>query len=801
MSDVRVIIRNLRRQPALNALAVIALALGIGLTATMFSIVYGVVLRGLPFEQSEQLVHVARTQTSAGISRMRVPIHDFTDWRARQHSFEDLAAFQIRTVAVATSAGPAARLQGAEITPSAFRLLRVRPFLGRTFFEDEQGATAPDVMVLGYAVWRDRFNRDPQIIGRVVRANTRPTVVIGVMPEGFAFPFREDAWLPMRVDPARVERGHGDTFEVFGRVRSGISIAQATTELRTIAEQLAVTYPVSNWGIGVVVQPYIHRYVGQAGILGLYAMLGAVFGVLLIACVNVTNLSLARVAIRSRQIALQVALGATRTRVLWNVLAETLLLVTIGGGLGIGLAMLGIQAVNSALPAQNLPFWIAIGLDVPVTLFVAALVAISTVLAGIVPAVRASRMDVHEALTDGSHGATGLRLGRASRALVMFEVALSSALLVGASLMIRGVVSLQTSNWGLPVDAIFTARIDLPETYGKAEQTRFTERLLRSLEERSGVRHASLATALPVLGTPRARILVEGRGESSRHNEPMAHSAAVTPSFFDTFSIRLVRGRRLADTDRDGTLPVAVVNRSFGRQHFQTREPVGHRFRPADAADTAWLTIVGVVDDAEMDDVSHPSGVDAGYYVPLAQIPWRTANLAILSEGKSSTLGAEVGHLVSATDPDAVLYAPQTMRTAVGESTWFYGLFAGLFGMFGVAALALGMIGLYGVLMFSVRQRTREIGVRMALGAGRAQVLALVMGQGLFQFAVGLVVGLVLAAGLAQMLVAFIYGVHRADFYTFALVSGLLTVTALVACLVPARRATRIDPIHALRAE
>jgi putative ABC transport system permease protein len=801
MSDVRVMIRSVLRQPALNALAVIALALGIGLTATMFSIVYGVVLRGLPFEQSEQLVHVARSQLSAGIARMRVPIHDFADWRAQQRSFEDLAAFQIRTVAVATSVGPAARLQGSEITPSAFRLLRVRPLLGRTLLEGEQGATAPDVIILGYAVWRDQFNRDPQIIGRVVRANARPSVVIGVMPEGFAFPFREDVWLPMRADPSRIERGLGDTFEVFGRLRAGISIAQATTELRTIAEQLATQYPESNRGIGVRVQPYMHRYIGQAGILGLYTMLGAVFGVLLIACVNVTNLSLARVAMRSRQIAVQVALGATRARVLWNVLAETLVLVTIGGGLGIGLAVFGIEVFNNALPAQNLPFWVAITLDAPVTAFVAALVALSTVLAGMVPAVRASRMDVHEALTDGSHGATGLRLGRASRALVMLEVALSSALLVGASLMIQGVIALQSTDWGFPVHEIFTARVDLPEMYGRVEQAQFAERLLDSLHEHSGVRQAALATALPVLGTPRVRILVEGQTEPLRQEAPTAHSAAVTPAFFDTFGVTVLRGRGIADTDRDGMLPVAVVNESFARQHFEKREPVGHRFRPADASDSAWLMIVGVVEDAQMDDVSHPSHIDAGYYVPLAQIPWRSINLAVRADGRPSALGAAIARMVSVADPDVVVYASQTMRTAVSESTWFYGLFAALFGTFGVSALALGMIGLYGVLMFSVRQRTREIGVRMALGARPAQVLRLVMGQGLFQFGVGLVVGLVLAAGLARMLVAFIYGVHQADFYTFALVSGVLTATALLACLVPARQATRIDPIRALRTE
>jgi predicted permease len=801
MPDVRVILRTLVRQPTLNALAVIALSLGIGLTAMMFSIVYGVVLRGLPFERPEQLVHVARSRISAGIPRMQVTIHDFVDWRTQQRTLEDLAAYKNRSVALARSAEAPVRLQGAEITPSAFRLLRAQPLLGRTFLDDEQGTSAPDVIVLSYHVWRDQFDRDPQIIGRIVHANGRPTVVIGVMPDGFTFPFRHDVWMPLRLDPLRVARGQGDTLEVFGRLRDRIPRTRATRELADIAATLARIYPESNRGVGVAVQPYIQRYVGDSGVLALYAMLGAVFGVLLVACVNVANLSLARVAIRSRQIAIQVSLGATRTRVLLDVLVETSVLAATGAGLGAGLAKLGIDAFNRALPAQNLPFWVAVTLDPAVLGFVLALAVASTVLAGIVPAIRAAHIDVNEVLRGESHGATSLRVGRVSRALVMVEVALSSALLVGAAVMVRGVVSLERSDWGFPADQIFTARVDLPDTYNEASQTRFVDRLLQTLYTQPGVQRAALTTALPVVGSPRSRIVLEGQNGPSFRDAPMAHHAAVTPTFFETFAINVVEGRSLAETDREAALPVAVINRTFARQHLQTRDVVGHRFRSETSPDGGWLTIVGVVDDAHMDDVAHPSHIDAGYYVPLAQAPARSLSLAVRTEGAASALGLTIGRTVFATDPDTVVYLPQTMRAAIGESTWFYGLFARLFGVFGVAALALGTIGLYGVLMFSVRQRTREIGVRMALGATTAQVLRLIVFQGLGQFGIGLTVGLMLAVGLARMLVALIYGAQRGDLLTFALVSVVLTVTALVACFVPAHFATKIDPMQALRAE
>lgn len=803
MAHARVMIRTLLRQPTLNALAVLALGLGIGLTAMMFSIVYGVVLRGLPFEHSEQLVHIARTQLSAGIPRMQATIHDVADWRAQQRTFEDLAAYKNRSVAMARSGESPVRLEGAEMTPSAFRLLRVRPQLGRTFLDREQGASAPDVIVLSDHVWRDRFDRDPQIIGRVVHANGRPTTIIGVMPEGFTFPFRQDIWMPLRVDSLRFARGQGDTLEVFGRLRDGASIAHATAELAGIAATLASTYPDTNGGVGVVVQPYIQRYLGESGITALYAMLAAVFGVLLVACVNVANLTLARVAMRSRRIAIQVSLGATRSRVLGDVLVETMILVVLGAGFGIGLAKIGIDVFNASLPARNLPFWVVVTLDPAVLGFVSVLTVASTVLAGIIPALRAARLDATELLLDQVHGTTGLRVGRVSRALVIVEVALSSALLVGAAIMIRGVVSLERSDWGFPADRVFTARVEVPETYDAASQRHFAERLLSTLAAQPAVEHAALTTALPVVGSPRGRIIIEGQNSQSGsfRGAPMAHRAAVTPGFFDTFGIGVTEGRRLADTDHKGTMPVAVINRSFARQHFPTRNALGHRFRPEAAPQGVWLTIVGIVEDAHMDDVAHPSHIDAGYYVPLAQEPARSVSLAVRTEAAASGFGSTIGRTVFATDPDAVVYAGQTMRAAIGESTWFYGLFAGLFGVFGIVALALGTVGLYGVVMFSVKQRTREIGIRMALGAGRAHVLRLVIAQGVVQFGIGLVVGLLLAVGLARMLAALIYGAQRGDLLTFLVVSVVLTLAALAACLVPAHYATRVDPTRALRAE
>ncbi|UCG76408.1 MAG: ABC transporter permease [Gemmatimonadota bacterium] len=802
--DLRYAARMLRKSPGTSAVAVLALGLGIGLTTIMFSIVYGGVWKGLPFEKSGNLLHVERNNLSRDIESMEVTLHDFLDYREQQTSFEGLAAFYTGTINLAGSERPE-RYDGGFISANAFDLIRVQPILGRDFRDGEDSPAADPVMLLGYHVWQDRFDGDPNVVGQVARVNGEQTTIIGVMPEGFRFPVVEDVWVPLRLDPLEIERGEGMTLEVFGRLRDGVSRDEAAAELQAIAGRLAEAYPETNEGVGAAVKPYIEEFIGAEPRAMLYTMLGAVFLVLLVACANVANLLLSRAATRSKELAIRSAVGASRFRVMLQLVGEGLVLAAAGALLGLAISLVGIELFNRALAPTDPPFWIQIGLHPLVLIFVIALTALAGVLSGILPAIQASGNAVNEVLKDESWGSSGFRVGRLSKALVVGEIALSLGVLVAAGLMIKSVINLKTIDLGFQTEATFTARMglfeaDYPDTTSRRE---FYREVLRRVSERPGVEAAAIVTALPGAWSYGGQFGIEGEIYDRDQDYPIARWAVASPDFLDVYGVQVLEGRSFDGRDTHDALPVAIVNRSFAEHFFPEGAALGKRIRQgASDSEQPWRTIVGVVPDMYMQGLSNLEEDGWGVYFPLDQYDTRFAYVALRAAGSEPmSLAGGARDDVMAVDPDIPLYWVQTHQAAIEEQTWFFRVFGNLFTVFGVAALFLAAVGLYGVMSASVSSRTAEMGIRMALGAQGQDVLRLVLRQGAVQVGIGMALGLALAALLSRGLEIILFQVEPWDPAVFALIAAVLAAVGMLASYIPARRATRVDPAVALRYE
>ena len=804
LKEFRYAVRRLRKNPGTSLIAVLALGLGIGLTTIMFSIVYGAVWKGLPFEGAEKLVHLERNNLAEDIESMEVPIHDFLDWREAQTSFEGLAGFYSGTVNLAGTERPE-RYDGAFISANAFELIRVQPALGRNFQEGEDTPAADPVMLLGYHVWQDRFDGDLGVVGQVARVNGEQTTIIGVMPEGFRFPIAEDLWLPLRMDPLELERGEGLTLEVYGRLKDGVNMDQASAEMQTIAVRLAKEYPDTNEGVGAVLQPYVDEYIGAEPRAMLFTMLGAVFLILLVACANVANLLLSRAATRSKELAIRSAVGASRLRVIMQLLGEGIVLASAGAVLGIGISVLGIGMFNRAIAPTDPPFWIDIGLNTVVLIFVIGVTVLAGVLAGILPAIQASGSAVNEVLKDESWGSSGFRVGKLSKGLVVGEIALSLGVLVAAGLMIKSVTNLNTIDYGFDTETTFTARMglfeaDYPDTTSRRE---FYREVLRRVEQRPGVEAAAIVTALPGAWSYGSQFGIEGEAYDRDQDYPMARFATVSPDFLDVYGVKVLEGRTFGPEDTNDAMPVAIVNQSFVEQFYPEGSAIGKRVRQGDSeTEEPWRTIVGVVPDMYMQGLSNMEEDPWGVYFPLDQYDTRFAYVALRSAGEDPmTLAAGARDDVMAVDQDIPLYWVQTHQAAIDEQTWFFRIFGNLFMVFGFVALFLAAVGLYGVMSASVSNRTAEMGIRMALGAQGRDVLRLVLKQGAVQVGIGMALGLALAALLSRGLALVLFQVEPWDPFVFALIAVVLAAVGMLASYIPALRATRVDPAVALRYE
>ncbi len=800
-TDLRFALRMLLRHPGTALVAILTFALGIGITTTMYGIVSGV-LQDLPFEGSERLMHVETSRFSKGIESAPVSIHDFLDWRQQQESFEELVAFYLGTANLAGPEAPPQRYPAAYLTANAFLPLGMQPQLGRFFSEEDERLGAPPVVLLGHDIWQQRFAGDGEILSRQVRVNGEMHRVVGVLPPDFAFPERQSLWLPLRVDAVALERGSGPQLEVYGRLHEGQSLAAARTELDTICQRLEAAYPDTNSGLRTLVKPYIQEFIGARSPAMLKVMLGAVFGVLLIACANVANLLLARAEVRGKEIAVRSAFGAPRGRLIFQLLVEVTVWSTLGAALGLGLASMGISLFRRNIEGLEIPYWIHFQVDQRAFFFAFGAAFLASLLAGLLPALSVSAKRLGETLKGHERGTGSRRLSRFSRTLVAFQIAVSVALLAATGLMVRGTLKLQEVDFGFPAGEILTANFELFDSdYPEAVQRQaFFDSLLRGVRSLPETEVAALASALPTQHPGNWYFALEGESYSRNEDHPITRQVLVTPGFFEAFDAAPIDGRALAASDDAEHPPVAVVNRSFARRHFGSESALGRRIRFGVAdSERPWRTIVGVVRDLAI------SGADdqqpAGVYVPLAQEDAQTLKLVLRVAGDPASLAPRVRSEVGAIDANLPLYGVDTMQQVIHKGTWSYGVFTELFVIFSLVACLLSSVGLYSLVAFSTGQRRREMGVRRALGATRRQVLSQLFRESAVQVAVGLAIGVVLALALGQAVRRLLFQVAPTDPLVLLAVVVVIAGVCALAVWRPARRAANTDPAVVLRHE
>jgi putative ABC transport system permease protein len=798
--DIRYGSRSLRKHLGLSSVAVFALTLGIGLTTMMFSIVYGALMRGLPFRDADRIVLVFEQNLARNFQRMDVSIHDYTDIRAQQQSFSEIGAFYSGTVNV-SGTEKAERYMGTWATASVFDVAGVKPILGRTFRPGEDAPGGERVAILGYSMWQNRFGGDPAIIGKSLRANSVPYTIVGVMPDRYAFPGDGALWMPLQLDPLALKRGEGEHLGVVGKLKAGVSMDAANADINTIARRIATDHKEQNEGVSATVMTFVDGQLGPQPRQLLYTMLGAVFFVLLIACANVANLLLDRAAHRTKEVGIRTALGASRAAVVRQFLTEALVLAVLGTICGVATAYFGIGAFNRAIADTQPPSWIDIRLHPPVLLFAVGTALLATLASGLLPALQASRADINDVLKDDSRGSSSFRIGRLSRVLVVFEIALSCGLLVAAGLMIKSVSNIRNIDTGFTTTNVFTARVGFPATYtDTTAQRQFFEQLERRLTTLPGAQSAGLASSLPGVGTGDNTFGIEGKSYAKDADYPTASTNTVSSGFFPTFGLKALEGRLFTTADRLEAVPTAIVNQAFAAKYFSGADPIGRRIRMGGSHSTApWLTIVGVVPNTFSGD---PERLRPPFiYLPLAQHHTNFISMAVHTTGAPMSLTPQVREVVASLNRDIPIYWVYSMTEALARPLWFIRVFGTMFMIFGGIALFLAAVGLYAVMSFSIGRRTRELGIRMALGAKAGDVVRMVVGQGTWQLVIGMVAGIALALGMAQVMKVVLFDVPPRDPATFAAVVSVLTVSGLLACLVPAYRATRVDPLLALRSD
>jgi putative ABC transport system permease protein len=794
--DLKSSLRMLGRSPGLTLSAVAALAMGIGFPTAMFSIVHGGT-RDLPFEQPHELVVLTQTHPRRGLMDLQAGSFDYAEWSRQLRQFEGLAAFEAHGVNLGSDDRRSERRGAANITPNALALLGERPALGRAFLPADASPGAAPVVVLGHDLWRARFDADSGILGRIIRVDGRPHTVVGVMRAGFGFPVSSDLWLPLTVNPGVQPGVDDDRISVFGRLRNRVSLDAARAELATVAARIARQYPETHGDLSARLYPFVELEMEPETARALYLMLGAVSFVLLIACANVANLLLARAATRTREMAIRTALGATRRRMVLQHLAESTVLAGLGGLLGLGIAYAAVRFF--AVSTSNIieAFWMDFRVDGTVVGFAAALVMAAGIVAGILPALRASATDVADVLKDASGGATGLRIGRVARVLVVGEMALATGFLIMTMTFTRSALALRAVALPFPDRDILAAQVGVgQETLGDpAARARFARDLSDRLRAIPGVRAAGLVSALPGRGSGEWTFALDAPPTEPASGQPTAGLAIVTPEFFDVLEAGVLRGRGLTWGDDAGAPAAAVVNQSFVRKYSSDREPLGRRIFLGQRE----LTIVGVVPDLQIQDVDDRAA--EGVYASILQVRPYAVRLVARTGGDPLALAPTVRDAVEAVDPDLPVYEVATLRTAIYADKRVLDVFGVLFLLFGIGALFLAVLSLYAVVSFAVNRRAREIGIRVALGAAPRDVTGLVLRQGAILIGAGSAIGLLIAFGLSQALAAGIDVVEPAGVPTYLAIVGTLSGAALMGLVRPVRRALALEPAAALRAE
>jgi putative ABC transport system permease protein len=805
--DLRFGVRTLVRSPATSVVALLTLALGIGANTALFSVVNGLLLKPLPYPEPEELVLVMESNPARGFPRYPVSPLNFDDWRRQNRVFESLAAIRESRFNL-TGGERAETVAGARVTPEFLRVLGIQPALGRGFLPEEGLAGGPRVALLSHELWRRRFGADPGILNRQVLIDEESTTVIGVLPPGFDLPSQSEVWLPLLWDFKPETRG-GHFLVALGRLKPGVGLETARAEMQTLAARLERQYPEFNTGWTTIVLP-LHGILVEEVRPALLLLLAAVGFVLLIACANVANLLLARLASREREIAVRTALGAGRVRLVRQMVTESLVLFLAGGALGLLLAVWATR-ILVALYGKDLPRQEEIGLDSRVLLFTLGLSLVTGLLFGLAPALSATRGRLFGALKEGGRAMAGGARGRLVRSLlVLGEVAVALVLLVGAGLLLQSFARLRAVDPGFRPEGVLTAEIALPAKKFTDDERRivFTQELLDRLRTIPGVRSADTVLPLPLSGYDYVRAFnVQGRPEPPPGAETTAHVRLVTPGFFQTLGIRVLQGRVFTPQDDPGSVPVVLINKTMADRTWPGENPIGQRITFGGSeprASWTWNEVVGVVADIHHQTLDQEAGAEI--YVPQLQNPvGGPLSILLQTSGDPARLTGAVREAVRSIDNDLPVERVRTLESLVAESLASSRFQTVLLGLFAAVALFLAALGLYGVISDSVTQRTHEIGIRMALGARRPDVLRLVVRQGMSLVLAGVGLGLTLALLLLLLLAdragTYLYQGRALDPLILVTVPLVLLAVALVANWLPARRAVRVEPSVALRAE
>jgi putative ABC transport system permease protein len=792
--DVRYAVRQLARTPGFTLVAVLTLGLGIGATSAIFTVVNGVLLRPLPYPNPDSLVRVHEILQKFG--RFAVAPANFFDWRQQNTVFERIAAFNSTGATLNANDGPQ-RINGGLVSWDTFELLGVSPALGRSFRAEEDAPGKDSVIVLSHGMWQRRFDGDPNVLGRSITLNGAPVTVIGVMPAGFAFVGESEFWRPLAINPAKASRG-AHFLAVIARLKPGVTKQQAHAEMRTIAERLGVQYPATSANETAEVIG-LHDNVVENVRPALLTLLAAVGVVILIACANVANLLLVRASVRGKEIAIRSALGAGRRRLVMQMLTESLILAGGGGAIGLLIAYWTIRPIQT-LSAGSIPRAAGISIDLNVLAFAVLVSILTGLFFGLAPAWQASRATIGSVLKEGGRASTSASGRWVRNGLLVAEVAMSIVLLVGAALLLRSFYRLVNVDPGFKPENVLSFRVALPNSQYPEDHQRiaFFNRLIERLEALPDVVAAGTTQAMPMIGDYILSFTIQGRPTPKPNEEPSANYRSIAPHFFHAMGIPLLRGRPFTAQDGETSPMVAIVDQAFVDRHFPTEDPIGQGINIGNGTDGFYqiVGVVGAIRQASLEEKPVPT-----MYVPYPQGVFSAMTVVARTKGDPSGLAAAARQTVRDIDNALPAFAMRPLATVVSDSVAQRRFSMLLLVAFAGIALFLAAVGLYGVVAYTVSQRTQEIGLRMAIGAQRGHVLRLVVGGGMKLAMIGVAIGIAAALGLANVVAAMLFQVTPFDPASYSATATVLLAVAALACYVPARRAMRVDPIVALREE